>query len=213
MRWHILIASVEPRTETLCELLDILSPQLVPGEVEVLCYRDGFQQTVGLKKDFLVQTSTAEYTSFLDDDDLVVPDFVETLLPLLDGTDYVSFNLEAHGCEYNHFLVRQSLYHLPHSPHHTDHRCLNIGHLCPIRREIVAQGHFGQGYNEDSEWAEEIYRRWLIRTEHHVERVLYYYRVSDSTLWTGERHEVPVSPHPAYPCVSYLEEPHEPSQG
>jgi hypothetical protein len=203
VKWRILVASVEQRTAKLGELFRCLVPQLVPGEVEVLCYRDGWQEGIGAKRNLLMREAAAEYVSFVDDDDLVVDDFVPTLYPLLDGVDYVSFDLKpicpSHGKD---FLVHQSLAYR--ARWDRQGRWLDIGHLCPMRREIARLAEFPDRYGEDEVWANHIRASGELRTEHHVDRVLYLYRVSGGELW-GERRPVEVTPHPPWPCVSYWE--------
>lgn len=203
VKWRILIASVEQRTAKLGELFRGLVPQLIPGEVEVLCYRDGWQQGIGRKRNLLAREAAAEYVSFVDDDDLVVDDFVATLYPLLDGVDYVSFDIKPVHPEYAAgFVVHQSLGYR--ARWDATGRWLDIGHLCPMRREIASIGHFPDRYGEDQVWADQVRASGKLRTEHHVDRVLYLYRISGRELW-GERRPVEVTPHPPWPCVTYWE--------
>ena len=203
VKWRILVPSVVQRTAKLRELFRCLAPQLVPGEVEVLCYRDGWREGIGTKRNLLVREAAAEYVSFVDDDDLVVDDFVATLFPLLDGVDYVSFNLKPVHRNYGKdFVVHQSL--AFRARWDTEGRWLDIGHLCPMRHEIASLAEFPDRYGEDEIWANDIRATRRLRTEHHVDRVLYLYRISGRELW-GERRPVEMTPHPPWNCVNYWE--------
>jgi hypothetical protein len=205
VRWQILIATVQPRTEHLRRLLRVLSPQLIPGQVEVLVYRDGFQRTIGFKRNHLIQSSVGEYINFVDDDDLVSDDYVPTILPLLDGVDTVTFDLAVSGGGYGEGRFRVS-----HSIHHTpgwydDHRDVQIGHLCPMRRELHLLGRYGENFGDDAAWSSGVLRSNLVRTEHHIDRRLYTYLVSDGSLWRPHsRRRMSVSRHPPFGGVTYL---------
>jgi hypothetical protein len=205
VRWQLLVATVEARTAQLCSLLDALSPQLTPheGEVEVLVYRDNFEASVGSKRDVLVRSATADYVSHVDDDDMIVSDYISTIYPLLDGVDYVSFDLVARGGGHGNLIVSHSLAHIPEwTP---ERRLVDIGHLMPMKRELHASSPFGDiGWTEDQRWADQLRMNHVLHTEHHIDRVLYEYRVSDGSLWNNPPRDLERTPNPLFPNVRYV---------
>src|SRR3954464_12448191 len=93
MTWDILICSIEHRADMLDALLVELGLQLVPG-VGVRVFRDNLETVYGEKCQRLLDSSTADYVSFLDDDDWVAEDFVETIMEALYlEPDYVGFKV------------------------------------------------------------------------------------------------------------------------
>lgn len=201
MLWQILIPTVESRTKLLCELLDILSPQL-DDDVEVLAYRDNREAGVGFKRNYLVSVADADYVSHVDDDDLVPDDFVSTIKPLLDGVDTVNFQIRANGSKYHDFIIYHGLGKTP--MWFGDHRDCDIGHIMPMKRELHARGRFAEGWGDDQQWAAQVRMRRSIRTEHLIPRVMYEYRVSDGSLWNGEKPCAERTPDPEYPHVRYV---------
>jgi len=202
--WQILIATVMSRTSLFTELLESLIPQIEPhaGKVEVIAYRDNRQRTIGYKRDALVRAATADYVSHLDDDDIVVDDFVETLLPLMDGVDYVSYDIVADGNGWDNFVVHHKLNCEPRWGN--NERWVDIGHLMPMRRELHALGKFSGGWGEDARWSDEIRASGRLKTEHHVDRIMYTYRVSDGELWRARQRFPAQTINPPFPHVRYL---------
>ena len=90
-KWSILILTLPQRAAMLGRLLEVLRPQICDG-VELLIGESDPSLPVGENREALRQRARGEYISFIDDDDLVLPHFVERILPALDGVDYVGFN-------------------------------------------------------------------------------------------------------------------------
>jgi hypothetical protein len=93
MTWDILICSIVHRADMLDDLLAELGRQLVPG-VGVRVFRDNLETVYGEKCQRLLDSSTADYVSFLDDDDWIAEDFIATIMEALDQEpDYVGFKV------------------------------------------------------------------------------------------------------------------------
>jgi hypothetical protein len=82
MTWDILICSIEHRADMLDALLAELERQLLPG-VGVRVFRDNLETVYGEKCQRLLDSSTADYVSFLDDDDWIAEDFIATIMDAL----------------------------------------------------------------------------------------------------------------------------------
>src|SRR3954465_13263584 len=91
MTWDILICSIVHRTNMLALLLKELERQLVPG-VGVRVFRDNLETVYGEKCQRLLDSSTADYVSFLADDDWVAPDFIASIMEApASGPDHRGF--------------------------------------------------------------------------------------------------------------------------
>lgn len=68
-------------------------------DVEVLCIMDNRTMSIGKKRTKLFQIASGKYTCIIDDDDDIVPDFVSTLLAVIDtpefDVDVISYNQRA----------------------------------------------------------------------------------------------------------------------
>lgn len=175
----ILTPTMSSRAEFLERLGKCLGPQLArhPADVTWKVLPDGDRrfESLGAKRELMRQTANAEYISFVDDDDLVADDYVERILPLLDGVDYVGFRLQAYEDgvalpkpTYHSLLCGgwfESAY-----GYHRDISLLN-----PIRRELAVQVPIHYDFGEDSDWAQRMRATGLVRTEHYVEQTMYRY--------------------------------------
>ena len=73
----------------------MLEPQTSKhSDVEIMVKMYDPKMEVSGNRQQMVEESTAEYVSFVDDDDLVAKDYVEKIYPLLDGVDYIGFQVE-----------------------------------------------------------------------------------------------------------------------
>lgn len=173
IKLSILIPSLACRTEFLSKLISALNPQLTKG-VEVLVRIDNADKQIGAKRNELLDSATGEYVVFIDDDDMVSPNFIEKVLEgITSGCDYIGY--------------AQMFHHI-----HTGQQSkvtTNIGatwgfkdgvyirgvqHICPIRREIASQVRFpDKSFSEDREWGYEIEK--LVKTEFTIDEPLYYY--------------------------------------
>lgn len=82
MLWSILIAAIPARYHSAQELLhSLLENQSVARmpDVELLYMMDNRRRSVGAKRNALLEIALGEYISFVDDDDMVAPNYVEKL--------------------------------------------------------------------------------------------------------------------------------------
>jgi len=184
IKWSILIATVPPRAKKLERLLKILMPQVdkYKGQIEVVVLFNNFDfPSLGNLRQHLLDDAKGEYINYIDDDDIIPKDYCDTIFPLLDGVDYVGFNVELRN---EGMSLRPVFHSLKYSHWHDDESGYyrGITHLNPIKVELARIGKFPeQDVGEDHYWTMQIQQyindNSLKRefTEHYINRDMYIY--------------------------------------
>jgi hypothetical protein len=203
MKWQIIIVSERSRRELLDQLLSLLEPQIDAlglrkfEQVDVLIHEDetgklyGKPAEIGEMREYVRKKSTGEYINFIDSDDLVTPDYVSSILPLLDGIDQVGFEVK---CFNDRTVLGVASHSLKHGgwtqTRNANGRmgdpmkfCRDISHLNPMRRELSLAARMSGGVGEDNRWANDLRTLGIVKTEHFIPRVLYWY------LWRGNKND------------------------
>jgi glycosyltransferase involved in cell wall biosynthesis len=140
---------------------------------------------LGHNRNALMDHATAEYVMFFDDDDWPAHDFIETIVPLLDGVDYVGYKLQC-WCQH---LRYQEYGDTDHSLKYPDWSregmkfFRDISHVNPMRRELAMQAKFDGGFGEDHRWAQKIRNLGIVKTQNYIPRVMYHY------IWRAVKHD------------------------
>lgn len=186
--WTILIATLGQRRDRFERLLTHLLPQVenASGRVNVLAYWNNGERPLAEVRQALVDEADGTFTSFIDDDDMVAPNYVERILELMgDGVDYVGFRLQ---CYVDGNPLKPTYHSLRFNHWHDDARGYyrDVSHLNPVRRELALKADFRRTQPpEDVAWADQL--RGLLKIEGYVEDVMYHYYSSsvDSTWRPG----------------------------
>ncbi len=80
----ILICSLNNRARQLAELTCVLQPQVLGLPVEILIEKDDGKISIGTKRNILLSRATRKYLAFIDDDDIVSPNYVSKILEAID---------------------------------------------------------------------------------------------------------------------------------
>jgi hypothetical protein len=190
MKWQILILTQPSRAAMLAQLTDLFFAQAADmRSVQWIIRQFDSKLTLGENRQKMREEATAEYISFVDDDDLVPRHFMRTILPLLDGVDQIGFKVK-------YFSDRREQHPCFHSLKYgnwtqTVHGRVvgesgagfyrDISHLNPMRRTLALQKKMHGGVGEDCRWAADM--RGLVKTEHYVDDFLYWY------LWRGNKND------------------------
>jgi hypothetical protein len=171
----VLICSLHERKEYLLRLIGVLRPQL-NEETEVKLCIDGRQATTGDKRNDLLESATGKYVVFIDDDDLVSDDYVESILQAAkQDADAIVFKGWMTTNSKNKKAFSLSKDH----PYTTTKDGVYLrypNHIVPIRSSIAKQFKFpGKVFGEDYVWATLIHNSRLIKTETKIDKDLYYY--------------------------------------
>lgn len=224
----VLIPTLYTRWDALKRLLDDLHGQI--GErtnIEVLAMLDMKTMPLGTKRNKLIAAAQGDYIVFLNDDDEIADNWVETVDRYIrsnHGTDV--FSIRAECCqrktpESKWGIVWNMATSLQCKPYGT-YIDLAIGTVflhrpamwCIWKREIAASAQFpAKNYGEDTEWMEQVCAN--AKTEVVIPQVLYRYYADDRTsecgMWRYEKRfdptppaDLPASVTAMYPLLRHL---------
>ena len=90
MDFSILIPTMKSREPLFREVLSEVERQIseiTTAKIEVLYESDNGELTLGAKRNLLINRASGKYCCFIDDDDVISPNYLKTFLPMLDN-DY-----------------------------------------------------------------------------------------------------------------------------
>lgn len=184
--WTILIATLGQRSTRFLNLLETLLPQVEKrnGYVSVSALWNNGERSLAEVRQDLVMHAKSDYISFIDDDDMVPEYYVDEVLPLLDGVDYIGWRMQ---CIMYGRLLKPTFHSLRYKTWWEDGRGYyrDISHLNPVKTSIAKTADYRINKPpEDISWAEQL--RGRLKSEHYIEKIMYYYYSSlrDST-WRG----------------------------
>lgn len=188
----ILIPSIPERREKLLKLTNELYKQCLAlqtthptlGSVEILVddsvkFLDG-GLSIGGKRDLLKQRASGKYLCFLDDDDWVFPNYIETLVRLCnEGKHIVTFRTIVKNDYYCATIDMDlnTLVNTEVSPHGITNR--TPWHICPVLSSIAKNEPFSiMNHNEDWDWMERVLKN--VKTQSHSDMILTQYNHSEA---------------------------------
>jgi hypothetical protein len=201
LRLSILICSVQTRDEQRAELLralknligphkhlhidfkDFYTDRWVGAEVEVVMLTDHKQMSVGAKRNLLIEFAKGEYISFVDDDDMVMADYVPAIVAASrENTDVIVYEaMRYENGQPDRRVIYDKNFGRDYSTQQFHYRLPN--HITCTKREIAARVKFPViSFGEDSEWAKRLLPH--IKTQHRIYEVLYEYWFDSSLTET-----------------------------
>lgn len=178
----VLVCSVHTRYKTfgpkiaeqIWEQYNALPPEY-QDRIEIIMVTDNKKMMLGEKRNVMVDMAQGRYVQFIDDDDRIALDMFRVILDAIteDPADVITFlvSVSMNGekpkpCVYSiHFTENRNL---------DDHYERLPNHICVVRTDKAKQVSFpNKVYGEDSIYAQLL--RPLLRTEHHIDRELYFY--------------------------------------
>jgi hypothetical protein len=158
-----------------------------------------------------VASTDAEYVCFIDDDDMIAPNYVAKIVEALETRpDMVGFEER-----YTEDGVLQV-------PVYRDLRCggwrneadalyRDLSQGNPTRREHAARVRFGavngEEYGADQRWVNDLRDLGVVKTQVYIPEQLYYYQHSSAEGCLTETTRTPMTEHPPrpeYPFVTYI---------
>ena len=150
---NILIPSIPERKEILDILLNKLTSQIEycdnihPSLGKVSFIIDSSKKylegglSIGKKREILLKKATAKYICFLDDDDDIAPNYVETLLFLCKENKDVCTFKSLFKCDAYWTTIDMSLFNNNEEATSDNEVKRNVWHICPIKREIALKAY------------------------------------------------------------------------
>lgn len=206
----ILVCSVHTRYDTflpriqkqLYEQLEGLS-QEDQQRVEIIVLTDNKQIMLGAKRNHMVELAQGKYVQFVDDDDRISEDFISELLKATKSnadcivfTAMVSMNGEDPvPCYYSKdngadFNKKNAYYRIP-------------NHICCVKKSVSIKSSFPNVlYGEDSGYSKVLLP--YLKTEHKIDKVLYYYDYNSQTTETQKEIVSVVKTKPGLPIVDVI---------
>lgn len=175
----VLIATVVGRAERFNKLHAELARQAEGHPVEILHLCDNKEISVGLKRQRLLEMATGEYVCFVDDDDWIAANYVESILRALGHKpDCVGFEIR---CTTNGANIKRAVASMRYKDWCENRDgyafCRSPYHKVPIKRSIALKVGFPDlRYAEDRVYSKGVTA--LIKTEIFVPEQLYLYRFS-----------------------------------
>jgi glycosyltransferase involved in cell wall biosynthesis len=182
----ILILTLPTRIDSYARLIKSLNQQVIENNlinrVQILSICDTKEISVGEKRNILLNKSCGRYVCFIDDDDVIAPNYlIKIISALSSNADVVTFCGEyienSTTTEFSISMIHRGNFNHP----NIFYRLPN--HLCPVKRQIALSCQFtDKNYGEDSDYAERINNH--IKNEYHIQDKLYFYMYDSNTSQT-----------------------------
>jgi len=190
-KWSILILGISERFDNIKNLILKLETQIkkinLKKEIEILTLIDNKVRTVGKKRQSLIDISNGEFISFIDDDDDVSDDFIETVYETIkvnNNVDVITFKQIA---KINNNPDTPIVFSLKHDTNE-EYIAGRITkrkpfHMCVWNSKLAKSIKFPDiSKTEDWFWLKQLCEK--AKTEHHIDKFLHYY-IFDSNTTTA----------------------------
>lgn len=184
----ILICHLVNRKDKLNRLMSSVYAQATGKEIEILIESDNGEMVVGAKRNSLLLKSKGKYVVFVDDDDEVANDYIDSILNALDGSpDCVGIEGIMRGTGYQQCLFRHSIQFQGHYTG-TDAFYRTPNHLNPIKAVLAKRVMFQEiEYGEDKRFSYNI--RPMLKTENYIDHPIYFYNKNvNEIIAEGEKY-------------------------
>lgn len=180
MKLSLLIPSLAGRYYQRHDLITALKKQDLTG-VEILTEIDKGENSIGYKRNKLLERAQGEYVAFIDDDDMVAKTYVKQVMGGINkGVDCCSlmgiYTVDDKNAEiFEHSIMYKEYKTNPPTMGIRYERYPN--HLNCIKADIAKQFKFLEiNHGEDTDWATQINKSGLLKTEYYISDVIYHYK-------------------------------------
>lgn len=174
----ILIPYTKERLKMFSSLRAELIKQSKGFDVEIL--RDPREElSIGEKRNWLLDKASKEYVCFIDSDDDVSRDYIEKVFDGINkGVDCCSLRGVITWDGRNPETFEHSIKYKAYQTTNNDIKYERYpNHLNVIKSSIAKQFKFPEiNHGEDTDWATQMFNSGLIKSEHYIDKVIYYYK-------------------------------------
>ena len=176
MLLSILICTIDSRKNEFNKLLTKLKIQAL-DEVEILSICDNKEMTIGAKRNKLLEMAEGDYVCFVDDDDSVSDDYINSILKAIKKEpDCIGFQIECNMEGKIEKAIASNRYDVWCENKDGYRYCRTIYHKTPTKRSIALQiGYKDIRYAEDHDYSLRLKQSGLLKEEVFIDKVLYYY--------------------------------------
>lgn len=140
-------------------------------KTEILWESDNGELTLGQKRNVLMDRCTGKYHCFIDDDDILAPDYLRTFVPMItSGVDYDCASFV--GAHYNRGQFTKLFHHslkYPEWDELPDRYIRSVSPMNLIRTSIVREVRYKDIRNtEDHEFSKRLMASGLLKTEYEI---------------------------------------------
>lgn len=184
--WMILVPTLGERRRLFERLMAGLLPQVerAAGQVIVRAWHNNGSPSLPEIRQRMLAGVTAPYVCFVDDDDLVSPDYVDAVLEALSyDPDYVGFLVQCYSDGIPTGIADHDLTHKGWSNVKGGRYLRDISHINPIRTLFARTADFTRarrGGPEDRIWVDQLRASGLLEDQVKIDRILYHYLYSTS---------------------------------
>jgi len=152
------------------------NPPLTPEQASALFKNLGkLTAAEKLEASELLDMAQGEYVCFLDDDEWISPDYIETLLRLVYFNPDVATFRSLAMLENNWALIDMSIANENEQINPDTITLRKPWHVCPVKSEIAKTIEFSElNYGEDWVWFEQVLE--LCNSQQHTDRIIHNYR-------------------------------------
>lgn len=175
----ILVPTLSDRKQYLDRLVSVLDKQL-SNDVELLIELDNKQQSIGQKRNKLLDKASGEYISFVDDDDIVSSDYTKLILEAIEqkpdvvGIHLMHYNDGILGGMTYHSLRYKSWYENTDTSSGLKRYYRNPNHINPVKKEIAVAVKFPDiSMGEDKDYSRRLLS--LLNSEVYIHEPIYHY--------------------------------------
>lgn len=152
-------------------------------KVEIIVFSDTKSFVLGKKRDMLYKLSHGEYSVQLDDDDRVAEDYIQTILDVLKKSkpDVIAYDMQV---RIRGSLKRTRVSIKNKKDTNTREEYLRIpSYQMVVKTELARKiGAIDKIFGEDADFSKQLLP--LLKTEHKIDRILYYYDFDEDTSET-----------------------------
>lgn len=181
----ILIPTVPQRAKVYLELITELNNQIEManafGLIEVITDDAPVgAKTTGQKRNDLINSAQGKYVWFIDDDDMIMPNAINNILPALEqDPDALAINgiITTDGNNLKQWFISKDYEYRADFVKGFEIYIRPTNHITPVKREIAKQVKFKNQSNfEDYEYCMELKNLGLVKTEIEIKEPVYHYR-------------------------------------